>query len=191
MRDVKRKRRRTGKKEGRGAGRGLLPSTGRKVGGAKHYKQRRSNSSSSSSSSFSSSWTFASLSLFHSLVALSLSPSLFLFIWSRGVLNSVRGVIHLRARGIVHQLRAVTSRDSPLSPTRARYETNESERANERASARPAEAGNDVECDDSFDRSRPADVTDSRTRTGESRAMLDVTGYNVDKPVVFAGCRLF
>jgi len=63
-------------------------------------------------------------------------------------------------------------------------------RASERADKRvrePAEAGNDVECDDSFGQSRPADVTDSRTRTGESRAMLtaaDVTGYNVDKAVL-------
>lgn len=65
------------------------------------------------------------LSLSFSL-PLSSAPSLSLSLYGRrGVLNSVREVVHLRVRGTVPRLRAVTSRDSPLSLPRARYEAEE------------------------------------------------------------------
>lgn len=82
---------------------------------------------------------YISLSLPLSLSPLSRSLSLSLFLplyGRRGVLNSVREVVHLRARGTVPRLRTVTSRDSPLSLPRARYEAGEaSERASEPAAS--------------------------------------------------------
>jgi len=63
-----------------------------------------------------------------------LSHSLLSLYGRRGVLNSVREVIHLRAHGTVPRLRAVTSRDSPLSLPGAR-DTKPRE-ASERASER-------------------------------------------------------